>query len=128
MQLFLQLSKLQGTTSYFDENVGRVGVKSDTVVHTIDCVCSKTLNHGLNHGLFLSLFKFFWMKIHSKLNKFRIKNRLLYCFRFLLEIQAILPKTSPFLSAQIAVLSSFFQMFIVLGMYNFGGPSMMSCL
>ena len=27
-----QLSKLQGTTSYFDENVGRVGVKSDTVV------------------------------------------------------------------------------------------------
>jgi hypothetical protein len=28
----LQLSKLQGTTSYFDENVGRrVGVKSDTV-------------------------------------------------------------------------------------------------
>ena len=32
MQLFLQLSKLQGTTSYFDENVGRVGVKSDTVL------------------------------------------------------------------------------------------------
>ena len=31
MQLFSQLSKLQGTTSYFDENVGRVGVKSDTV-------------------------------------------------------------------------------------------------
>ena len=33
MQLFLQLSKLQGTTSYFDGNMGRVGVKSDTV-HT----------------------------------------------------------------------------------------------
>ena len=31
MQLSLQLSKLQGTTSYFDENVGRVVVKSDTV-------------------------------------------------------------------------------------------------
>ena len=31
MQLFLQLPKLQGTTSYFDENVGSVGVKSDTV-------------------------------------------------------------------------------------------------
>ena len=31
----------------------------------------------------------------------------------------ILPETSPFLSAQIVVLSSFFQMFIVLGMYNF---------
>ena len=32
MQLFLQLSKLQGTTSYFDENVGRVRVKSDTAI------------------------------------------------------------------------------------------------
>ena len=62
------------------------------------------------------------MKIHSKLNKFRIKK--LNCYivsdlRFLLEIQAILPETSPFLSAQMAVLSSFFQLFIVLGMYNF---------
>ena len=28
-----------------------------TVAHIIDCVCSKMLNHGLNHGLFLSLFK-----------------------------------------------------------------------
>ena len=28
-----------------------------TVAHTIDCVCSKMLNHGSNHGLFLSLFK-----------------------------------------------------------------------
>ena len=31
MHLFLQMSKLQETTSYFDENAGRVGVKSDTV-------------------------------------------------------------------------------------------------
>ena len=31
MQLSLQLSKLKGTASYFDENVGRVGIKSDTV-------------------------------------------------------------------------------------------------
>ena len=31
MHLFLQMSKLKETTSYFDENVGRVGVKSDTV-------------------------------------------------------------------------------------------------
>ena len=35
MQLFLQMSKLQGTTSYFDENVGRVGVKSDTVMSAL---------------------------------------------------------------------------------------------
>ena len=27
-----------------------------TVAHTIDCVCSK-INHGLNHGLFISLLK-----------------------------------------------------------------------
>ena len=32
MHLFLQMSKLQETTSYFDENAGRVGVKSDTVI------------------------------------------------------------------------------------------------
>ena len=32
MQLSLQLSKLQSTTSYFDGNMGRVGVKSDTVL------------------------------------------------------------------------------------------------
>ena len=31
MHLYLQLSKLQGTTSYLDGNMGRVGVKSDTV-------------------------------------------------------------------------------------------------
>ena len=31
MQLSLQLSKLQVTTSYFDGNMGRVGVKSGTV-------------------------------------------------------------------------------------------------
>ena len=61
-------------------------------------------------------FSSFRMKINYKLNKFRIKN--LDCYivtdlRFLLEMQAILPKTSPFVSAQMAVLSSFFQMFIV---------------
>ena len=38
---------------------------------------------------------------------------------YLKYIQAILPETSLFLSAQMAVLSSFFQMFIERGMYNF---------
>ena len=28
-----------------------------SVAHTIDCVCCKMLNHRLNHGFFLSLFK-----------------------------------------------------------------------
>ena len=35
-----------------------------TLAHTIDCVCSKMLNHGLNHGLFLSLFKLIPCHIH----------------------------------------------------------------
>ena len=30
LQLLSQLSNLQVTTSYFDENMGKVGVKSDT--------------------------------------------------------------------------------------------------
>ena len=40
-----------------------------TVAHTIDCVCSKMLNHVLNHELFLSLFKFFgWKYILNWIN------------------------------------------------------------
>jgi hypothetical protein len=35
-----------------------------TVAHTIDCVYSKMLNHGWNHGLFLSLFKLIPCPIH----------------------------------------------------------------
>ena len=38
-----------------------------TVAYTIDCVCSKMLNHGLNHGLFLSLFKLIPCPIHIEL-------------------------------------------------------------
>ncbi len=36
MHLFLQMSKLQEISSYFDENAGRVGVKSDTVTKKHD--------------------------------------------------------------------------------------------
>jgi hypothetical protein len=58
----------------------------------------------------------YFFHFSSFLNKFKIKK--LDCYivsdlRFLLEIQAILPETSPFLSAQIALVSTFFQMFIV---------------
>ena len=35
-------------------------------------------------------------------------------------VQANLPETSPFLSAQMVLVSPIFQMFIVLGIYNFG--------
>jgi hypothetical protein len=38
-------------------------------------------------------------------------------------MQANLPETSPFLSPQMYFLSSFFQVFQVLGVYNFGGRS-----
>ena len=34
-----------------------------TVAHTIECVCSK-INHGLNHGVFLSLLKLILCPIH----------------------------------------------------------------
>ena len=37
---------------------------SYTVAHTFDCVCNKMLNHGLNHGFFLSLFKLIPSPIH----------------------------------------------------------------
>ena len=35
-----------------------------TVAHTIDGVCSKMLNSGLNYGLFLSIFKLIPCHIH----------------------------------------------------------------
>ena len=38
-----------------------------TVAHTINCVCSRILNHGLNHGLLFSLFKFFEWKNYINL-------------------------------------------------------------
>ena len=66
----------------------------------------------LNIDLISFTFHDFLMKIHSKLNKFRIKKTLdcyiVSNFMFLFEIQVILPETSPFSSAQMAVLSSFF--------------------
>ena len=34
-----------------------------TVAHTFECVCSK-INHGLNHGLFISLLKLINCPIH----------------------------------------------------------------
>ena len=73
--------------------------------HTIDCVCSKMFKSWFKSWVISFTFQVFWMKIHSKLNKFRIKQLDCYIvseFRFLLETQAILPETSPFLSAQMA--------------------------
>ena len=45
---------------------------------------------------------------------------ILFNISVLLDVQANLPETSPFFSAQMALMSTFFQMYIVLWMYNFG--------
>ena len=37
--------------------------RPSTVAHTFECVCSK-INHGLNHGLFISLLKLINYPIH----------------------------------------------------------------
>ena len=47
---------------------------------------------------------------------------MLFKISVLIQVQANLPKTSPFLSGQMTKLSIFFQVFIVLWMYNFGLP------
>ena len=57
---------------------------------------------------------------------------ILFNIAILLYVQASLPETSPFLSAQMAFMSTFFQVFIVLGMYNFelsmsGRPKKLPC-
>ena len=70
-----------------------------TVAHTIDCVCSKILKHGLNHGLLFPLVKFFGWKNHFRLTwKFRIKIWILILFNIsiLPDVQANLSDTSPF--------------------------------
>ena len=85
------------------------------VAHMIDCVCSKILDHGLNDGLLFSFLMFFvWKKtILNLLENSGLKCRFLFfiIISVLLDVQANLPETIPFLSTQ---------MFIVLGMYNFG--------
>ena len=90
-----------------------------TVAHTIDCVCCKILNHSLNHGLSFSLFK---ATKHSKSTwKFRIKIYIpIYLiFQFYLMYRLICQKPANFMPSQMALVSTFFQMFKVLGMYNF---------
>ena len=44
----------------------------------------------------------------------------MYKFFPLIDVKVNWPETSSFLSAQIALLSSFFQLFMILGMYDFG--------
>ena len=67
-----------------------------TVAHTINWVCYKILNRGLNPGLLFSLFQVFWMKRHFEWTwKFRIEIQIPVLFNILvlLDVQANLPKT-----------------------------------
>ena len=55
----LQMSKLQETTSYFDENAGRVGVKSDIVrpsLHTWHFFIIVKNNNGLQNEEVILIF------------------------------------------------------------------------
>ena len=85
-------------------------------------MCSKILDHGLNHGLLFSLFKFLGGKnILNKLETSGLKSRFVFCLcniSVLLDVRANLSETSPFLSAQMVLKSTFFQMFVELGIYK----------
>ena len=80
---------------------------------TINCDCSKILNHVLSHGLFLS--RFGRKYVLNWIENSGLKYKLLHSLRFeiLLDSDANLPKTNPFSMGPNG------QMFIVLGMYNF---------
>ena len=69
-------------------------------------------------------FSSFWMRIHSKLNKFRIKNTCkLDCYivsdlRFYLKYKVFCQKPAHSYLTKWLCWAAFFQMFIVLWMYN----------
>ena len=78
----------------------------------MNCRCSKISNHGL----YLSLFKFL-----NQIENLGLNSRFSYSILF-----KVLHVKVHFLSAQIDVLSSFLQVFIVLEMYNF--PLVLDCV
>ena len=93
-----------------------------TLAHTIDCVCSKILNHCLNHGVLFSLFKFFgWKNILNQLENSGLKWRFLFCstFKFYLMYRLICQEPVHFLSAYMALVSIFFECFNLVCTYNF---------
>ena len=73
-------------------------------------------------GLLFSLFKLCgWKNICKQLKNSGLRSRSLFCltFQFYLLYKLICRKPAHFLSAQMAFVRTFSQMFIVLGMYNF---------
>ena len=83
---------------------------------TIDCVCSKILNHGLNYGFIIFTFQVIWVKKHSELiENSGLKSRFFTLFNIsvLLDVQANLPESSPFFVCPNGIGEHLFQMFIV---------------
>ena len=81
------------------------------------------INYGLNPGLFSHSSSFFgWKSALNWLEKIRLIIWIIINLKIwrLLDVQASLSETSPFLSAQMVVICSFFSVFTVLGMYYFG--------
>ena len=74
-------------------------------------------------GYYSHFSSFFGLKnILNWLENSGLNSRFLFCliFQFYLMYRLICQKPANFLSAQMALVSTFFQIFIVLGMYNFG--------
>ena len=64
-----------------------------TLAHKINCVCNKMLNHGLDHGFFLSLFKLTPFPVHWIVCVLAYLN-------FIFEFKAVLAKPKTARSAQ----------------------------
>ena len=79
--------------------------------HTQLIVCA--VKSWFKSGVIMFIFQFFAAKI---------QDQTLFCliFQFYLIYRLICKKPTHFLTAQMALVSTIFQMFIVLGMYKFG--------
>ena len=69
-------------------------------------------------------FQVFWVQTHSnQIENSGLKSRFLFCFifEFFLMYRLIFQKPVHFLSTQMTLVSTFFQMFILLWLYNFVG-------
>ena len=82
--------------------------------------------HTVKYQIMVIIFTFqiFLVKKHYKLFlkcRIEIWFPILFNISVLIDVHRVIyQKTAHFLSAHMALVSTFFQMFIVLGMYNFG--------
>ena len=80
------------------------------------------LNNESTNTVFTHFFTNICYDLLLKAEKKKSLARFLFCliFQFYLMYRLIRQKPAHFFSAQMALVSTFFQMFVVLGMYNFG--------